>query len=387
MKHALRWIGAVALVASPSLGLCQDPAGHATAESKVIQIHPKQGQDGDHGESSIRVELKDGKLIVIDPSGKRQEIDVADASGVSVTQSEVIQEKDGVVEKKAGARAIIVGPDGKQTEIELGDLPEAGGMKSVFRFRPGQIEGLQGMVEGHLGDHLKMLEDHGGVLAAGIQMGRYYVGIHCEPAGETLRSQLGLDENTGLVAIEISPDSPAEKAGVQAHDVLLFADDTQLSDLAGLSKVVNAAGEEGKPLMLTLLRGGKEQRIEVTPAERPEMDLAAGGEWLNKPGSGEDGHELHLEMDDGGKGLFRMQRLGPGLIMGGPAGEEASAHMRAVQDELRKAASEMREQLREMQEELSQSRREMEELRKLREKAPRGGNREGDGDGGSENDR
>ncbi|MBX3411871.1 MAG: PDZ domain-containing protein [Pirellulales bacterium] len=115
----------------------------------------------------------------------------------------------------------------------------------------------------------------------------YWVGLECFPADSTLRTQLGLPENSGLVVAEVAPDSPAAKADIKQHDVLLSAGDKQLSSVADLIEAINAsqgitmskAGEPlrkseeavpapSKTLTLAVLRAGEKLTIEVTPAAR-----------------------------------------------------------------------------------------------------------------------
>jgi hypothetical protein len=47
------------------------------------------------------------------------------------------------------------------------------------------------------------------------------LGVMVDPASETLADQLGLKKGQGLVVRDVMPDSPASKAGLKAHDVLV----------------------------------------------------------------------------------------------------------------------------------------------------------------------
>ncbi|MFP6611783.1 MAG: PDZ domain-containing protein [Pirellulales bacterium] len=98
-----------------------------------------------------------------------------------------------------------------------------------------------------------------------------WVGAMCVPLEGALRSQLRLPEGQGLLVMDVVADSPAAKAGLQRHDVLLKAADQPLADVPSLSKVV-AVGEK---FSLQLLRGGQKTTLDVEPADRPEGQFSA----------------------------------------------------------------------------------------------------------------
>ena len=120
---------------------------------------------------------------------------------------------------------------------------------------------------------------------------RYWIGLSCYPADETLRSQLKLGENEGLVVEALVPEGPAAAAGIETGDVLLKAGETTLGDVPDLAKVIAESGD--KPLSLTVIRGGEKKTIEVKPAIRVEADGTPGlpvepGElrhWIERAGA------------------------------------------------------------------------------------------------------
>ncbi len=99
--------------------------------------------------------------------------------------------------------------------------------------------------------------------------GKYWIGVACSEVPPAVRAQVKLPEKVGLLVENVLPDSPAAKAGFKLFDVLIAVEDgapfTEVKQL--LAKV-----EEAKPLKLKILRGGKEEAIEVTPAERPKSE-------------------------------------------------------------------------------------------------------------------
>ena len=157
--------------------------------------------------------------------------------------------------------------------------------------------------------------------AANVKVSEYWLGMHCRPAGESLRGQLGLADKQGLVVNLVVPDSPAEAAGIKRHDVLVTAGGKPLGEVAHVIEAVRAA--DGKQLKIELIRAGKHEKLSITPDKRPNRvisgvprkpgDVAADWDtihkWLQRVEPGELG---------GGPMRFRFLRLGTILPPGPP---------------------------------------------------------------------
>lgn len=123
---------------------------------------------------------------------------------------------------------------------------------------------------------------------AGGETGKYWIGVECREAPPELMSQLGLKEGEGLVVVHVADDSPAVKVGLKQHDLILSSGDVKLKRPQELIKAVNAA--EGKEISLKIMRGGKEQTVAVTPAERSQDNwrvFARPGTGMMFPGGGQ----------------------------------------------------------------------------------------------------
>lgn len=94
-----------------------------------------------------------------------------------------------------------------------------------------------------------------------------YLGVVIGPVPQVVQAQLPEDitQNQGLMVMRVMPDSPAAKAGLKRHDVLLTFDGKKLISPKDLVSSVNnkAAGEQSR---LEILRHGKVTGIEVTMA-------------------------------------------------------------------------------------------------------------------------
>ena len=124
----------------------------------------------------------------------------------------------------------------------------------------------------------------------GLKHGRYWIGLRCTQIPESVRVQLNLDADEGLMVAHVLEGSPAQSAGIRRYDVLLKADGTVLR---GIEQLVHAVQDSADgTLRLELMRQGGVDAVEVTPAvrqpfpfadstpRRPEMDRAL--DWLER---------------------------------------------------------------------------------------------------------
>jgi membrane-associated protease RseP (regulator of RpoE activity) len=144
----------------------------------------------------------------------------------------------------------------------------------------------------------------------------YWIGIQGAPINsDVLRTHLQLGSDVGVVVERVMPDSPAFKAGLRKHDILIGVNKESVGDLSLLQQAV--AEGRGKPIDLKVIRLAKEEKITVTPEERP-ADLAqfapqgAPGRMQGMvPGLEGQLGDLFSQFD-GGDGQFRMFGRGPG---------------------------------------------------------------------------
>ncbi len=102
-----------------------------------------------------------------------------------------------------------------------------------------------------------------------MRMGQYWLGVQCLPVMPALRAQLNLPEKQGLLVAAVVPDSPAAKAHIKLHDILMRAGEKPLTEVRDLLQAIEAA--KGAKLKIDLIRGGKPRTLEATPAMRPKV--------------------------------------------------------------------------------------------------------------------
>ena len=96
-----------------------------------------------------------------------------------------------------------------------------------------------------------------------------WLGVYAEEVSEALSSQLGLKSGEGLLIAYVAANSPAAKAGLQKHDVLVEMRDQLLVHPAQLVKLIRSQ-KDGETVTLAFYRQGKKQTVSATLTKRPE---------------------------------------------------------------------------------------------------------------------
>ena len=220
--------------------------------------------------------IEGGVVKIIGPDGAVQQFNMSDARSISITRStKTVIGEDGQPRTETQGKAILVGPDGVRREVDL----ENGAADTVSSTPVPKS---------------------------------WTIGVSYQAASPALRSQLQLDDDIGLVVKQVLGGSAAEKSGLKANDILVFAEQKPVTSQKQLSEILNEAGANGNDVSLTVLRGGEELSITVTPTERQtsglvggDLDLVLprlkllgrGGELLEPRGfGGGDVREVHREM-------------------------------------------------------------------------------------------
>jgi S1-C subfamily serine protease len=102
-----------------------------------------------------------------------------------------------------------------------------------------------------------------------VRRGYLGVGSQVVELQAALRQRLGLRQQAGLMLLGIEPGGPAEQGGLLVGDILLELAGKPVVDGEAL---LMALGPEvvGKPVALTIVRGGDVRQLTLTPGERPE---------------------------------------------------------------------------------------------------------------------
>ncbi|GIU57894.1 S1C family serine protease [Arthrobacter sp. NicSoilC12] len=95
---------------------------------------------------------------------------------------------------------------------------------------------------------------------------RAYLGLVNTPIQLQPSAVVRTGRREGLLVVEVLPDSPAERAGLRAGDILLKVGHMYVSNAESLQKLLFAEAI-GEPLDLAVLRDGADLRLVAVPAE------------------------------------------------------------------------------------------------------------------------
>jgi hypothetical protein len=95
------------------------------------------------------------------------------------------------------------------------------------------------------------------------------LGVGAISPDHVLRAFVDIPEKQGLLVATVAEHSPAAKAGLKKHDILLRANDTDLHEMSDLTDLVASEGETKGQITLEVLRKSGRETVYVTPEDRP----------------------------------------------------------------------------------------------------------------------
>lgn len=113
---------------------------------------------------------------------------------------------------------------------------------------------------------------------------RGYAGVVIQPLTQELAESFGLNSRQGVLVAEVAEGSPAEKAGLQAGDVITAWDGNPIREPGELRNWV-ALSAPGTRAILTVLRDGHRQELRLQVEElKGQLAVAAHSETLEQLG-------------------------------------------------------------------------------------------------------
>lgn len=294
----------------------------ATVVTSALAFIQQEDESPQEKQEPLQAVLEEGKFFIIDDEGEKREIEVSDARSIVIRSSNKLIDDNGDQQQEAFGEAIIIGPDGNKTVIELNgagavDLPMGLQLDSVFEVDFPEMLEVQNIEDFAMPNFFR--------IENGVE-GKFMIGVHCTPADDALRSHLRLEDEMGLIVRSVNPGSPAGEANVEVHDILMYADDTELRSTSDLTAAIESAGEEGRPTTLTLIRQGAEATVEVSPIARPENEFSSISGIQFEPGQ-----------------RFQFQQMGPGIIVNGE--EDMSETVKLLRIEVRQMQDDMKQMM------------------------------------------
>ncbi len=113
------------------------------------------------------------------------------------------------------------------------------------------------------------LKEHGSVT-------RGWIGVQIQPVTPDIADSLGLKKAEGALVAEPQANSPAQKAGIEAGDVITSVDGKEVKDARDLAKKIGAMAPKSS-VKLTVLHKGAEKTLTLTLGELPNTKEARAG--------------------------------------------------------------------------------------------------------------
>ncbi|HNR66710.1 MAG TPA: DegQ family serine endoprotease [bacterium] len=134
---------------------------------------------------------------------------------------------------------------------------------------------------------MKQLMDDG-------KVSRGYLGVQIQDVDENLAKIYGLDKPRGALVASVQPDSPADKAGIKAEDIIVEIAGEKIADVEQLRRTV-ASYSPGTEVDVVVLRNEKNKSLKVKLAE---LDGETAEEPTDKPAKTTIGMRLGLQVQN-----------------------------------------------------------------------------------------
>jgi serine protease Do len=227
-------------------------------------------------------------VIKIDPARVKGELPVADlgtSEDVQVGQwviavgnpFELLHSVTaGIVSAKGRVAGLAQYEDFIQTDASINRGNSGGALADL----EGRVIGINtaiaaGMTGGNVGIGFAIPIDMAKRIMADLiedgQVARGYLGVLPQDIDDALVKALGLESRRGALVAEVSPDTPAERAGMQRGDVVVELDGKAVANANELRNLV-ATVDPGREVAMKVLREGKPRTLRVELAERPRTE-------------------------------------------------------------------------------------------------------------------
>jgi serine protease Do len=120
------------------------------------------------------------------------------------------------------------------------------------------------------------------------QVTRAYIGVTVQEVSPAIAKAIGLDGPKGALVADVSPNSPAQKAGLQSGDVILSVNGTPIQESNQLRMDISMMGTN-QALKLQVFRNGKVQDLNAETAALPNQKVERASNETGGSASGIDG--------------------------------------------------------------------------------------------------
>ena len=204
---------------------------------------------------SSKIRIGDLVLAIGDPFGIGQTVTMGIISAVGRANVGITDYED-FIQTDA---AINPGNSGGALVDMQGNLV---GINTAIASQTGGYQGIGFAIPSNMAVQVKDAILHGGKVTRG------WLGVAIQDVTEDLAKSLNLQPRHGVLVSDVTPDSPAARAGLERGDVIVTVDGSATNTSAHLRNQVALAGK-GKRVRLDVERGGKQRSFDVELGELP----------------------------------------------------------------------------------------------------------------------
>jgi serine protease Do len=140
---------------------------------------------------------------------------------------------------------------------------------------------------------------------------RGYLGVMIQDVNPALQKEFKLKDNKGALVSDVTPKSPAEKAGFQSGDLILEFNGKKVSDSRHL-KLEVARTQPGESVPVKILRDGDNKTLEVAVKELPGSENLAKNDTNHSDDTGTLNGVAVADLDNNARQQFDL----PGNVKG-----------------------------------------------------------------------
>ena len=227
----------------------------------ILKIEPTNKLQGIVFADSDKIKVGDLAIAVGNPFGLTQSVTMGIVSatgrgGTGITDYENFIQTDASI-NPGNSGGALVDTEGRLIGINTAIFSRSGGNQGIGFAVPANLA------------HTVM----DGLIKNG-KVSRGFLGIALQPLSEELAKEFKIDNSAGALVAEVTSKSPADKAGVQAGDVVVEVNAKKVDGPRELQLMV-AALAPGTKVDVKIIRDGKEKNVTVELGERPSAKVAA----------------------------------------------------------------------------------------------------------------
>jgi len=151
-------------------------------------------------------------------------------------------------------------------------------------------------------------------LRASGKVSRGRMGVMIQEVTKELADSFGLGKPQGALVASVEKGSPADKAGLEAGDVILRYNDKAVGQSSELPRLVGST-KPGSKATLQVWRNGASKELVVTVGEMPDEQGGGRAGRHGKPAQGAPGNRLGLVLSEPGADQKRQLGIRHGLIV------------------------------------------------------------------------